>query len=206
MSGSEEETFQVVGPSNAHYTALNEGEVTYWDDRCQRYVSQNRFTNVSDLQEVDRLIMMELMIWRWSNWISRGSDYYGDDIDEVTLNRQIKEWSTEVRLIKKSLGLDKPSREKDKGESTADYIEELRRRALEFGYHRNEQFSKGLILFNELKSLVTLHKNCTPDEQHEMHCTLTDVLQWITEVAIPEFDAIDDHFRKTQQKLWIRDL
>lgn len=198
--------YPVIGPSGAIYSALTEGEVDYWNDRSQRYVTQNKFFNITDLQEVDRLLMMEMMIWRWSNWISKGTDYYGDEIDEVVLHRQIKEWSTELRLIKKALGLDKPSREKDKGESVADYIENLRRRAKEFGVMREKQLTKSLILFNELRALMTLNANCDETEQREMHCTDEDVLQWINKTAIPEFEEIDNYFRKHQQRTWIQEL
>lgn len=201
-----EGTFEVLGPSGSTYTVLSPEEVAYWEDKSSRYLSDNHFINVSDLQEVDRMMMMELMTWRWANWISTGKDYWNDPVDEAALQKQLKEFSTELRLIKKGLGIDKGTRDKDKGDSVSDYLENLRRRAKEFGYHREQQLSKSLVLFNELRSLVTLMDNCTPDEQREMHCSQEDVFSWIRETAIPEYEAIDEHFRRNQQRLWVRTL
>ena len=38
------------------------------------------------------------------------------------LKKTIRDYSQEIRLVKKSVGLDKPSREKEKGESVPDYL------------------------------------------------------------------------------------
>lgn len=199
-------TFSVVGPSGATHEVLTEQEVEYWEGHLSRYMSNLHFSNISDLQELDRVLMQELMVWRWGNWLSMGVDYFGDAVDERILQDQIKSYSTELRLLKKSLGIDKASRDKDRGETVAEYIENLRRRAKEFGYHREKQLSQALILFNDLIALTTLMNNCTPDEQRENHCTPADVLQWIQETAIPEYQAIDEHFRKNQQSTWVREL
>lgn len=200
-----EESTIVNGPSGAEYAVLNEDEQAYWDSHRDGYLKHNKFVNMSDLADVDRLLVMELMGWRWSNWISAGYDYFGTVIDEQALQKQIRENSAELRLIKKSLGIDKNTRDKDRGDSIADYIENLRRRAKEFGYHREEQLTKALILFNELQALITLSDNCDEREKKENHVTQNDVMQWIRETAIPEYQAIDDAFRQ-QQKFWVRDL
>jgi hypothetical protein len=52
---------------------------------------------------------------------------------------------------------------------------------------------------------VTLHLNCDDVEREEMNVEMADILDWIVTVYMPEFDAIDQYFRKHQQKLWIRD-
>lgn len=203
---SEQDSLSVRAPSGATYTVLNEAEAAYFEDHRDRYLSDNHFTNMSDLQEVDRVLVMEMMCWRWSNWITAGYDYFGTVIDDQALQKQIKEYSSELRLIKKALGIDKTSRDKDKGDSIAEYIENIRRRAKEFGYHREEQLTKALILFNELSALITLHDNCDERERKENHVTQMDVMQWIRDTAIPEYEAIDAHFRQTKQRLWIRSL
>lgn len=203
---SGEGSHEVKGPSGASYTVLNADEVAYWDDKALRYVSDNKFKNVSDLLEVDRLVMMELMCWRWSNWLSLGRDYWSDPIDEAVLQKQMKDWSTELRLIKKGLGIDKGSRDKDRGDSIAEYIENLGRRAKEFGVVREAQLTKALVLFNELQALITLYDNSTEDERREFHCGKDDVFQWIRETAMPEFRVIDEHFRQNAQRMWIKSL
>ena len=81
----------------------------------------------------------------------------------------------------------------------------VRARAKEFGVHRDEQNAKSQDLFNELKKLVGLYRRTDEEERKHLSVDLPDILEWIENVAIPEYDAIDDNFRKNQ-KLWIRDI
>lgn len=197
---------EVIAPSGARFHLLNEGEQNNFNDVAARYLIDNHFTNVSDLQDLDRIIIMEVMSWRWSSWLSLEQDWEGQNVNLEDLKKGILENSREIRLMKKSLGLDKGSRDKDKGESVAGYIEELRRHAREFGVMREEQLTKGITLFQELKALMIFHLNCTPEEREENNCEEADILAWIQDIAIPEFDVIDEHFRQNTQKFWIRSL
>lgn len=206
MTLAPEDTFTVESPSGAPVIVLTQQEVDYFEDRAQRYVSTHVFQDVSDLQDVDRVIMMELMIWRWGNWLTTGSDYYGSHVDERELRGYIKDYSLEVRQLKKLLGIDKAARDREKGESFPVYLEKLLDRAKQFGVMREKQLDKALILFNELKALVTLHNNCDDQERKENNCELSDIMEWIQTVAFPEYDAIDEYFQEHQQRTWIREM
>jgi hypothetical protein len=97
--------------------------------------------------------------------------------------------------------------DKQRGEdSVAMYLQRLRERAKEFGVTREKQLDKALELFNQLKALMTLHDNCTPDEQKEMGCTTPEVLEWIRNPCITDYDEIDAYFRQHQQRAWIREI
>jgi hypothetical protein len=205
MSDIQEETFTVISPSGAPFIMLTQDEVDYFEDRSTRYVTTHVFHDVSDLQDVDRVIMMELMIWRWSNWLSMGADYYGQHVEERELRDYIKNYSLEVRQLKKLLGIDKAARDREKGESFPVYLEKLLDRAKQFGVMREKQLDKALILFNELKALVTLHDNCDEIERKENNCELDDIFEWIRTIAIPEYDLIDSYFQEHQQRAWIRE-
>lgn len=182
-------------------------EVGYFDDRVRRYLEDNHFTNVSDLQTLDTVITLELLCWRWGNWLSRQKDYWGDPVDEKELAKQLKETSAELRQLKGNLGIDKVTRDKVRGEdSVSKYIENLKLRAREFGIMREKQLNVALEYFQELKARVDLYDNTTDDERREMHCTVEDLLRWIREEAIPTFDAVDLHFRTSQQRFFIRDM
>jgi hypothetical protein len=180
-------------------------EVQYFNDRCRKYQSDNHFTNISDLQDLDRLIISELLVWRWGVWVSQGKDYYGDSIDEVALARQIKDHSAEIRQLKRALGIDKETRDRQRGEDSVEaYIRALGARAREFGYMRDEQSGKSIELFQQLTALIDLHLNCDAQERREQGCTVEDIMKWIIEKAIPEFQQIDEHFRQTQQRMWVQ--
>jgi hypothetical protein len=197
---------QVTFPSGANFP-VHEEEVAYITERADLYLNQNHFTNISDLQDVDRLLMLELMVYRWGTWLSRNRDWWGDTIDDDKIQKALNAYSTELRQLKKQLGLDKATRDKEKGEdSVAAYIQNLQIRAREFGVMREDQLAKALELFQQLKALVTLHLNCDEIEQREMHLTQADVLEWLVQVAFPEFDHIDQHFRQNAQRMWVRKM
>lgn len=194
----------VVTPSGTKFY-VHESEVSYFQERVKKYQSDNHFTNISDLQDLDRLIIAELLVWRWGMWVSQKRDYWGEAIDENAWQKAIKEHSAEIRMIKKSLGLDKETRDKQRGEGSVDaYLNSLRARAKEFGIVRNEQAAKSIELFQELKALIVLHENCDETERREQHVTIDDLMDWLKTTAIPEFDKIDEDFRQSSQKYWIR--
>lgn len=196
----------VTLPSGASFP-VHPQEVDYLTALAQRYMTEHHFSNVSDLQDLDRLLLMELMCFRWGTWVSRGVDYDDGTVDLDELQKAIRTHSAEVRQVKKAMEIDTVSRSKAKGEdSVAGYIGNLQARAKEFGVMREEQFAKALNLFHELKAWVTLHQNCDDEERRELHVELSDLLDWLREVAFPEFDAIDTHFRTAQQRMWVRSL
>ena len=200
-----EASYEVEAPSGVVFVVITESESTQFKNMVRRYTSDNHFTNVSDLQDLDRIIFLELLCFRYSLWVSVGHDYFNDPISEPDLNKQIKDMSTEVRQLKKALSLDKDSREKDKGQDVATYIQNLGVRAKEFGVARNEQAVIALTLFHELKSLVELHENTTEEERRENSIKLENIYEWIKDVAIPKFVEVDDKFRE-RQRYWIREL
>lgn len=200
-----ETSYEVTAPSGVSFVVITASEEEQFNNMVRRYTSDNHFTNVSDLQDLDRIIFLELLCYRYSLWVSVGHDYFSDPISEPDLNKQIKDMSTEVRQLKKSLSLDKDSRDKDKGQDIASYIQNLGIRAKEFGVSRNEQAVQAITLFHELKSLVEFHENCTEDERRENGIKMEDLYEWIRDIAIPAFVEVDDKF-KEQQKYWVREL
>lgn len=201
---NEEDMRAVTLPSGALFF-VHDKEYTYFTERAKRYMRDNDFQNISDLQDVDRLLTLELLCHRWGTWLLTQRDYWGEAVDDVQLQRALKDHNTEIRQLKKSLGLDRETREKQRGEdSPENYLTLLRQRAKHFGYMRNKQANKAIELFQELKGLVTLHLNCDEIEQVEQKCRVTDILKFLVEDAFPEFDRIDAEFRKTDQVYWIR--
>lgn len=181
-------------------------EVGYFQERVKKYLSDNHFTNVADLATVDQVLMGELLVWRWMNWVTQQKDYWNDPVDEAGLSKTIKDLSTEIRQLKSSLGIDKITRDRQRGEeSVAAYITNLRIRAREFGVNREKMLDKALELFQQLKAEITLYDNCTEDERQELGKTQDEIFAIIRDHIIPEFDAVDEYFRKHQQRIWIRD-
>lgn len=193
-------------PSGAQFP-VHPQEVDYLTDLARRYMEDNHFSNVADLQDVDRMLLMELMCFRWGVWLSRGTDYQSNFVDLDAIEKSLKNHSAEVRQIKAALDITKRARDRAKGEdSVPAYIANLLARAKEFGVFREQQSAKAIELFMELRAMVTLYLNCDQTEREEMHVEAEDVLEWIVSTAVPEFEAIDLHFRTTQQRFWVRNL
>lgn len=197
--------FPVTTPSGGEINLMTQEEADWYMQRRDQYVSQNKFTNQSDLNDLDRIVFMECIINRLSTWITQGFDYFMTRVDEKLIHQQISEYSKELRQVKKSLGLDKATRDQSKSESVGDYINLLLQRAKEFGYHRNQQYEKAVTLIYQLRTLVSTYDRSDDDEREDLGLSQESILEWIRDNMIAEWDDIDQSFRE-QQKLWIRSI
>lgn len=204
VEGLAEDGIPVELPSGAKYFVLTANEAEYLRERIQRYLSDNHFFNVSDFQEIDRMITFELLIHRWGMWISKTRNYFDEDINVRQYNDMIQELSKEVRQLKKGLGLDKATRDRTRGDDSVSALwENLQRRALSHGYMRNKQFVQTITSFQRIKAMIIFHDNCDALERKENACELGDVVDVIRE-ELAKFDQIDEEFRHNEQTLWIR--
>jgi hypothetical protein len=197
---------QVTSPSGGSVEVMTTDEEQWYIDRAQRYLTDNTFQYVSDLQDLDRLLSMELTAWRLGLWLMKDVDYLGEEIDRHRTQVLITETSKEIRQLKKSMGIDRATREKEKGESVADRWAALERAAEDMGLHRENQLQKALSLFNELSALIGTHARMDDVERKEREMTKEDIWKWIEEVAIPEYQALDAYFREHVQKMWVGTL
>lgn len=196
----------VTLPSGAPFPVLTEDEERYLYDKIDEYRTAFKFENVSDLAELDRVVTLELLIYRMGVWLGRQADYDGNPtFDPKDLRRDLKDASTELRQIKKALGIDKASRDRARGEgSVYQRVETLLQRARAFELHRCRQSERSIELCNQLISLVQLHYNTAdvPAEQKEMRVTAPEIVEWVWTVLKPEMEEIDRHFRETEQHYW----
>lgn len=161
VEATNENGIPVKLPSGGTYHVLTNMEKQFFEDKVKRYMDEFHFTNISDLSEVDRIVVGEVIHHRWSAWISKGRDYFGEEINSTTLSRSANDISHEVRQLKKNLGMDKVTRDKVSGDdSIPAYWDALLRRAKEFGYMRNEQAVQAITSMMRIDALLTLHFNC----------------------------------------------
>lgn len=195
--------YTVKTPSGSELHLQTQEEADWYESRRDRYLTDNVFPNVSDLQDLDRLLMLEVLSYRWSLWMAQGFDYLYARVDEGQLKSNIKEYSVEIRLLKASLGIDKSTRDKEKGESLADYTQSLLERAKQFGYHRNEQYEIVVTKFYELRSMVMTYDRCDDEERAMLDLSMDSIFAWIRDKVIADFDEHSEAFRKNQA-IWIR--
>lgn len=197
--------YQVKSPTGSLVNLQTWAEAEWYEKQRDKYLHDNRFTNVSDFQDLDRLLILEIMVYRWSTWLTQGFDYLASRVDEKVMKDSIKEYSTEIRLLKQALGIDRVNRERDKGETLGDYIQTLLLRAKEFGYQRNKEYEKSVTLVWELVNMVQTYDRCDEQERRELDLSHETIMEWIRMHLIADWDVMQESFRK-EQKMWIMDI
>lgn len=205
---SETTSHQITMISGDTMTVMSSAEVRWFNESRENYLSQTRFTETTDLRDLDRLIVMELMVFRLSQYLAQGSDYEGFEIDEALIRRNIREYSEQINRTKDSMGLTKKARNDAANSSdAASYLSDLRLRAKVFGIHRVQQLKRALVLMNELSSIVGAYDRSDTEEREKLGFRdEKEILEWIRERMLPEFKEIDEHFRANQQRYWIREM
>lgn len=203
ISSSKVKTYMVKTPSGSSVPLMTQSEVDTYEELAERYQKDNLFKNIADLMELDKLLTLEMMIVRWSNWILRGEDYYGEPINASEIQKNLREYSKATIEIKSSLAIEKKHRDAAMGGTIAGYIENLKRRAKEMGVHRDKQNYEAFNILMDIRSRITLHKNSTPTERTEFEMHAAQILDWIQSL-FPKFDELDEHFRENQ-KIWLVD-
>lgn len=182
-------------------------EVEWFNSTKDSYLKQLKFTETTDLRDLDRLLVLELMIFRWTQWLASGDDYDGDATDDEALRKNIKEYSDQINKVKDSMGLAKKARDEAAAEGNfAHWLSDLLSRAKIFGIHRQDQLAKALVLMNELSAVVESYDRSDAEERRKLGFENADeILSWVRTTMLPEFRAIDDYFRTTEQRYWIKD-
>lgn len=187
---------------------MTHAEVRWFNTNRDMYREQTKFTETTDLLDLDRLLIQELMIYRMSQWLASGSDYDGFEIDETMLRRNMREMSEQITRLKSSMGLTKSAR--DEAANTGDlssYITNLKVRARIFGVHREKQLTRALVLMNELSAIVGAFDRSDAEERTKIGFeSEKDILDWVRNTMLSEFKELDAHFRANQQRYWIREM
>lgn len=194
---------EVTTPSGATIYLLNDHEAEFYQKIAGKYEDDYKFQNVSDLRDLDRLLELEAMCHRLSVWGLRNSTYDGGVVP-ANINKEIRDFSKEIRELKANLGIDKRTRDSGQGETIADKWAFVCQKAEEFGYHRNEQLIEAYNILNELRAKLTLFDNSTQSERSKFQNDWFNIVEWLEE-KFDEFDKIDEAFRKSQ-KMWIREI
>jgi hypothetical protein len=183
-------------------------ELRWYENSRDTYLKQTKFTEMTDLRDLDRLLFMELMIFRMSQFLGRGTDYDEFEIDEALLRRNVREFSEQITRVKSSMGLTKSARDATANDGDLSvYIANLKSRAKIFGIHRENQLTKALVLMNELSAIVGAYDRSDEEERQKLGFRNEgEILDWVRETMLPEYRELDQHFRANEQRYWIREM
>lgn len=197
--------YEVVLSSGEKFSVLTKAEKDFYDRQRERYMAEFSFTASSDQADLDQLLFQELLDYRWTQWLARRMDYDNQVLGlvlEDQYRRNKNDAQRTIGAIKTRLGMTRASRQ-ESTESVASYIENLRKRAKEFGVHRNNQVILVLTLFNRLSSIVgTFDRSNETERSKTGFETEEHIVDWIRETALPEYRELDKKWIHSSQKYW----
>ena len=183
-------------------------EAEYFEESRDAYLKQTKFTENTDLKDLDRLLVLELMTFRWTQHLAAGVDYDGDMVNEKQLTADIKLYSDQINKIKESMGLSKKAREEAMADGNfSAWLTDLKARAKLFGIHRENQLTKAMVLMNELSTIVGTYDRSDAEERRKTGFeSEAEIVEWCRNTMLPEFRAIDEYFRAHSQRYWVREM
>ena len=194
--------------SGEETTVQTVDEAVWFDRTRDLYSAQLRFTEQTDLADLDRLLVLELMVFRWTQQLSKGEDYDGEMLNEKQMVSDLKVFSDQINKVKESMGLTKKQRDAANNDGNfAAWFQDTLSRAKLFGLHRQNQLNQMLALGKELFFIVETYDRSDDEERGKFGFQNEhDILEWIRNRMKPEFDELDEYFRTHEQRTWVKDL
>jgi hypothetical protein len=189
---------------------LHINEKKFYEGAKQRYLDEYSFTMANDLRTLDRLLLLEVQMYRYQWYLMAGMDYESIDLEakeEVEYRRAVKELTAQINETQAALGLTKAQRDKQTVDSVGGYIKQLQEAARHHGVKREKELGRAIELVKELFSLCGAFQRSNEAERRKLGFeSAEDIVTWVLEYMKPEYDAIDEHFRQHQQRFYIRKL
>lgn len=206
LLGDSFQKYEVTSPSGSVYSVKEKREQEFYNTLKDKILSEYEFTDPSDYSDLDRILNLEVMLFRMTNNLNAGIDDAGLPLGSMDHSRLVKSISETTNLLTKAkdnLGLSRAARmAENDGESVSAYISDLLDRAEAEGVRRNAQVNKALALFNEVYNVASTYLRANEFERSKFgYPTAEDVLEWICNSVYPEYEEVDDAWR-LENKVW----
>lgn len=202
--------YKVTTPSGNEVPLLHRKEKELYEEARDKYSSEYSFTAANDMRALDRLLLLEVQMFRAQWYTASGLDYKGIDLDtkeEAEYTKRIKELGSQIAEAQRDLGLTKAQRDKQSEDSVGGYLQLLKQAAKEHGVMREKQLGRAIELTKELFSLCESYNRSNEEERRKLGFeSAEDIVTWVIEYMKPEFDAIDAEFRANGMKFYRRKL
>lgn len=190
--------------SGENMVVQTEAEGRWYQKTRGDYEEQLRFTETTDLRDLDRVLLIELMLFRWGNWLAAGADYDGFEVDEDKLRMQLRQFNDQLTKVKDSMGLSKRVRDAATAEGNfSTFLSDLKMRAREFGLHRQNQVQYVLAGMNDVSSVIGVFRRSDKEEREKLGFPdEASIVAWIERDILPKFHELDEYFRHNTQRMW----
>ena len=208
--GQTRDRYKVKTLAGGEISLLHKNEKKYFEEAREKYLSDYTFTAANDLRTLDRLLLLEVQMYRAQWMLAAGMDYEAIDLDakeETDLRRTVKDVGNQINEIQSGLGLTKSQRDKQQHDSVGAYITTLKTSAKLHGVKREKELGKAIELTKELFAICGRYARSNEEERRKAGVENADVIvSWVLEYMKPEYDAIDAYFRANHQRFWVRQL
>ena len=202
--------FTVKTPTGREISLLHRQEKSLYETAVQKYLDEYTFTAANDIRTLERLLLLEVQMHRAQWYLAAGMDYDGVDLDakeETELRRTVKDVGAQITEIQRDLGVTKAQRDKQDVDSVGGYIKQLQQAAKAHGIKRNREMGKAIELTKELFALCGAYQRSDEVERKKLGFeSAEDIVTWVMDYMRPEFNAIDEHYRATEQRFWVRNI
>jgi hypothetical protein len=183
-------------------------EAEWFNETRNLYLKDLKFTEQTDLADLDRVLILELMVFRWTQQLSKGEDYEGDPVDSKQMAMDLRGYSDQISKLKENMAISKKQRDSAANDGNfSAWFTATKARAMKFGIHRQQQLNQMISLGKELFYIVDTFKRSDDEERVKMGFpTEHSIFEWVDQTMRPEFDALDKYFREHEQKLWVREM
>lgn len=202
--------FKVQTVTGQEIELLHLNEKKFYEEARDKYTSEYSFSAANDLRSLERLLLLEVQMYRSQWMLAAGMDYEAVDLEgkeEIDLRRVVKDVGAQITEIQRDLGLTKAQRDKQSVDSVGGYILQLKQAAKAHGVMRENQLGKAIELTKELFAICGAYSRSNEQERAKLGFeSAEDIVAWVQEYMKPEFDVIDEHFRTHEAKFYRRQL
>lgn len=203
-------TYKVETVTGQEITLQHRLEKRLYEAAQVKYLSEYEFPMANDLRTLERLLLIEVSLYRCQWQLAAGADYDGVNLEaseEAALRKAEKEYGTQLVDLQRDLGVTKAQRDRAGHDSVGAYITQLKQAAKLHGVKREKELGKAIELTKELFALCGAFSRSSEEERRKLGFDgPEDIIEWVLTYMKPEFDAIDEHFRQNEQRFWVRKL
>ena len=214
-SGQDITVYHEKMPNGGTITMLNPEEVAYYREMRSKYEKEyaGLLTKPNDINRLSQLLSFELTAHRYTQRMVGSVTQYNDAgevvgielvdaLEMASISQTLPKVQEEIRKLEQALKIDKRTREGSSEGDIKNYMESLKRAAIQYKVHLSERYTAFDEFVNELKWRMRVLAN--PDEEDRKYHgveTAEKLCVWI-EGQLNDLTEIDKKFANDKQSLW----
>lgn len=210
-----EKTYSVEFPGGGTMRLFTPDEVDLFERSAARYVEDYALTKMNDLvllgailtqmivmhRSQQRLAGMEPEVTEAGQPTGRYRAIKVKPADLSTAQSIVTKCATEIRDLEKALGIDKKTREAGGQHTVANYVENLKRAAHQYGVHITERIKQYEAFNMELRWKLRLLRNGDDEDKQYHNLNADSICEW-AERELARIEALDKEWARTKGKLY----